>query len=163
MSPAEPQREDQAIVRAGLVQPAGPASRGPEAEEQPRHLHLLEKRARTPRQYWRFWLALLGAAAAALCLGLVGLHALIAQDQFQLDRLQAQVSAAQTSYEKLRLQVAQLEAPARIVSVAESHLGMRQPGSITYLPAPVTSQGTVTARYGDADWPVVKPYLSTVP
>jgi len=61
------------------------------------------------------------------------------ENQFRLDQLQQQASAQQERYEKLRLEVAELEAPARIVSAAEGPLGMRQPGSVTYLPAPPTT------------------------
>ena len=60
---------------------------------------------------------------------------LIAENQFTLDRLTQTAATEQASYEKLRLQVAQLEAPARIVSEAEGRLGLVQPGSVTYLPA----------------------------
>lgn len=74
-------------------------------------------------------------AVAAVSMGLVALHVLIAENQFRLDNLQQQASIQQENYEKLRLNVAQLESPSRIVSVAEGKLGMQQPGSITYLPA----------------------------
>ncbi|MGA3221955.1 MAG: hypothetical protein ABSE77_23305 [Acidimicrobiales bacterium] len=131
----------------------------------------------------------------------MALHVLIAENQFRLDHLEQQAVVQQERYEKLRLQVAELEAPARIVSVAEGPLGMRQPGSVTYLPAtsaPVAAGsatgsevpstvltparpgddteaspadpapwaapgGTVTAPEGDADWPVIKQYLSGSP
>ena len=76
-------------------------------------------------------IALLGV----FCLGLVTFHVLIAENQFTLDRLTQAAATEQASYEKLRLQVAQLEAPARIVSDAEGRLGLVQPGSVTYLPA----------------------------
>jgi cell division protein FtsL len=122
----------------------------------------------------------------ALCLGLVAMHALIAENQFKLDRLQDQATVVQARYEKLRLQVAQLEAPDRIVAVAEGRLGMRQPGSVTYLPAPGTSlpasgpasqtgrsdpastaragiAGTVEAPQGEADWPTIKPDMGSSP
>ena len=56
-------------------------------------------------------IALLGV----FCLGLVTFHVLIAENQFTLDRLTQTAATEQASYEKLRLQVAQLEAPARIV------------------------------------------------
>ena len=121
-----------------------------------------------------------------LCLGLVAMHALIAENQFKLDRLQDQAAIVQARYEKLRLQVAQLEAPDRIVAVAEGRLGMRQPGSVTYLPAPGTSlagspppsqagrsdppttarspgAGTAAAPQGDADWPIIKPDMGSSP
>jgi cell division protein FtsL len=128
------------------------------------------------------------ACVAALGLGLVALHVLIAENQFRLDQLQQTAASEQESYERLRLQVAQLEAPARIVSEAEGRLGMVQPGSVTYLPSvsPTTLPGTgsgangpagptdppttvdpsgggIPAPEGDADWPSVKPYLSGSP
>jgi hypothetical protein len=65
-------------------------------------------------------IALLGV----FCLGLVTFHVLIAENQFTLDRLTQTAATEQASYEKLRLQVAQLEAPARIVSAAEGRLGL---------------------------------------
>lgn len=119
----------------------------------------------------------------AVAFGLVALHVVIAEAQFRIDQLQGQASAAQARYERLRLSVAELGAPERIVSVAEAH-GMRQPGSETYLPAPATAQPArprpakalptgeasaselpqaVQAPSGDADWPAVKPYLSANP
>jgi cell division protein FtsL len=143
-----------------------------------------------PRQRRRLrrrlsWYGLV-AGVLAVCFGLVGLHVVIAEAQFRIDRLQQQASAEQARYEKLRLLVAELEAPARIVSVAEGELGMRQPASVSFLPAPkvaggqagisgggsgggaagagTRSQGrTVPAPTGDADWPSVKPYLSGTP
>ncbi len=83
---------------------------------------------------------------------------LIAENQFRLDNLQQQASLQQASYEKLRLEVAQLEAPARIVSVAEGKLGMRQPGSVTYLPA--THHLRLRREDGDA---IRVPVPTTVP
>ena len=70
----------------------------------------------------------------------------IAENQFRLDGLQQQAATEQASYEKLRLQVAELETPARIVSVAEGRLGMVQPASVTYLPATTSSLPATTAR-----------------
>jgi cell division protein FtsL len=86
------------------------------------------------------------ASVAAVGLALVALHVLIAENQFRLDGLQQQAATAQAKYEKLRLQVAALEAPARIVSVAEGRLGMVQPASVTYLPA-TTLVPAVKARH----------------
>ncbi|HET9061178.1 MAG TPA: hypothetical protein VFN61_14765 [Acidimicrobiales bacterium] len=129
--------------------------------------------------------ATLSAGFAGLLMALVALHVLIAQEQFRLNTLQSTAAADQASYEKLRLAVAELESPARIVSVAEGRLGMRQPGSVTYLPplggstrggvpslaggasgstGPAWgSTGVQSAPSGDADWPAVKPYLSGSP
>ena len=63
----------------------------------------------------------------------VVVHVVLAQQQFQLARVSAQVSAQQGANEQLSLQVAQLQAPARIVSAAEQQMGMVSPPSVGYL------------------------------
>lgn len=172
--------------------PAAPPHQQPQAAPPQRHLQLV------PRQSWlsanrrRLVLGAALAAATVMCFALVALHVLIAENQFTLDRLQQQAAGEQANYERLRLQVASLEAPARIVSLAEGRLGMVQPASVTYLPAvagasstsargtaaagnpgtrtsnsaprsgPIGSS-TVPAPAGDANWPGVKPYLSGNP
>ena len=66
-------------------------------------------------------------------LGLAAFQTLIAQGQASLDKLRTQTSDAQVAYSKLRLQVAQLESPSRIVSVAEQRLGLVAPDTIHYI------------------------------
>jgi len=71
-----------------------------------------------------------------LVLGLfavVVVHVVLAQQQFQLAHIASQVSAQQGANEQLSLQVAQLQAPARIVSAAEQQMGMVSPPSVGYL------------------------------
>jgi cell division protein FtsL len=137
-------------VDGGADSPSAPSRR--DREEQQRHLRLVQNQARR-RAGRRRLLVVLGIATVAVVgLALVGLHVLIAENQFRLDRLQQQASTEQAGYEKLRLQVAQLEAPARIVSQAEGRLGMVQPATVTYLPAttsgPATTATTATAEKG---------------
>lgn len=186
MSPAEPQRKVPAAAPEGSRQVHGAEPARHVEPERPSHLRLVERRARRRARRQRLGLTVLVLGTAALCLGLVALHALIAENQFKLDRLQDQAAVVQARYEKLRLQVAQLEAPDRVVAVAEGRLGMRQPGSVTYLPAPGTSlpasrpislagqpgratttrsagAGTVAAPQGDADWPTIKPDMGSSP
>jgi cell division protein FtsL len=125
----------------------GPEHHGPERrdaerqdrEEQRRHLRLVQNQARRRAGRRRLLVVLGIASVAAVCLSLVGLHVLIAENQFTLDNLQQNAATEQAKYEKLRLQVAELEAPARIVSQAEGRLRMVQPASITYLPAPTSA------------------------
>jgi hypothetical protein len=177
MSPAVPQRDLAAAQPATApVRETGHSG----GEKQPRQLRLVERKRRRPVYLRRLGVALLMGFAALLCLGLVALHALIAEDQFTLNRLQDQAASAQAAYDKLRLKVAVAEAPARIVSVAEGKLHMVQPASVTYIAAPKVdpqapprpgrkaerSQAgttTVPAPEGDANWPAVKPYLSANP
>jgi cell division protein FtsB len=191
VTPAEPGWEAQAaeFSGAGLLHGTEPSSEDYDAEpsregfdEHRRHLRLVREQARR-RANGRSLLVSAGIALLGVfCLGLVTLHVLIAENQFTLDRLTQTAATEQASYEKLRLQVAQLEAPARIVSDAEGRLGLVQPGSVTYLPAtnsratkgggtaPAGPEsagsgwaGSVTAPQGDADWPSIKPYLSGSP
>ena len=185
MSPAEPGRQPrrrdpvEEPVGDELVHEARPASRESEAGE--RHLYLVRQQARRRANRRHLVVSVFIGALAAVSMGLVALHVLIAENQFKLDNLQQQASTQQANYERLRLSVAQLESPSRIVSVAEGELGMHQPGSITYLPATTTpagggaevgaaptsggsvSGGTVSAPEGDADWPPIKPLLSGSP
>jgi hypothetical protein len=185
VTPAEPEWEIQVeeLHVEGLVHEVEQAGEG--IDERRRHLRLVREQARR-RANGRRLLVSAGIALVGLfSLALVTLHVLIAENQFTLDRLQQTTAAEQTSYEKLRLEVAEQEAPARIVSDAEGRLGLVQPGSVTYLPAipsqashdvqgggaaadgtvsnSSTAAGTITAPQGDADWPSVKPYLSGSP
>jgi len=98
-------------------------------------------------------------------------HAMLASGQAKLDRLHAEVDDAQARYQSLRLDVAELEAPERIVREAQERLGMVPPPDVTYLspsaamadevgtaaaaPSPTTSEAGERAAYA-----TVKPYLS---
>lgn len=157
-----------------------------------RHLRLVEPPSASPAQRRRRRRALLGSAAVlavVVAFGLVYLHVVLAQRQFSLDQLNSRVQQDQLSYQKLRLQVAELASPQQIISTAEGKLGMVQPGSITYLTPPVqaaaaagsvqvnggstlvlpgaTATGspstTTPAPEGVADWPSIKSQLAGSP
>ncbi|HVX17096.1 MAG TPA: hypothetical protein VHA73_03605 [Acidimicrobiales bacterium] len=96
-------------------------------------------------------------------------HALLAQGQQRLDHLNSQVSDAQQTYDRQRLEVDRLSAPDRIVSRAEQ-LGMVTPTTVeTITPAPGTGAeiadvpGDNTPAPADANtgYATVKPYLGT--
>jgi cell division protein FtsL len=107
----------------------------------------------------------------AIAFALVYLHVVGAQRQFGLDRLNQKVTVQEQRYDRLRLQVAQLEAPGRIISAAEGKLGMVEPASVTYLqasgPAPAAATSHRSSRAaapaGDADWPEIKALLKGSP
>lgn len=63
----------------------------------------------------------------------VVVHVVLAQQQFQLAKVSAQVTTEQGANDALSLQVAQLQAPSRIVSAAEQQMGMVSPPSVGYL------------------------------
>jgi cell division protein FtsL len=122
--------------------------------------------------------ALVVGAVFAVLFGLVVFHTVLLQNQQKLDHLNTQVSDAQGQYQSLRLHVAQLEAPQRIIDVATHKLGMVPPDGTTYL-TPAAGSGASTgadASQGDATneaaspstddaaaWPLVKPYLGAAP
>jgi cell division protein FtsL len=157
-----------------------------EGDEGQHHLRVVEKPARSPAQRRRLARAiLLGAVglAVSVAFALVYLHVVLAQRQFKLDRLTTQVQQEQSTYQKLRLQVAELNSPQHIIATAEGQLGMVQPSGVTYLtPAPgavgqsgvssgsepsltqsdPSSPGTA-APQGDADWPRIKSQLAGSP
>ncbi len=162
---------------AGLA--AAPAQPAPQEQPRPRHLKVVEPGTLSPRQRRRRARAALMAVIAAgsfIAFALVYLHVVLAQRQFHIDRLNSDVAKAQTSYQNLRLQVAQLGSPQQIISTAEGRLGMVQPQKVMYLtppagtaatgqtasPAPGASS-TAPAPAGNADWPLIKSQLAGAP
>jgi cell division protein FtsL len=126
---------------------------------------------RVRRRRARLFVAGLSVLFALGLLGIVSLHVVLTQGQFRLDRLQARATEQQARYEQLRLQVAELESPERIVAVAQERLGMVSPGAVTYL-APTSSAATTpavekrtpgTATGPSTSWSQVKPHLDSKP
>jgi cell division protein FtsL len=120
---------------------------------------------------------LVGCAAV---FGLVGVHVLLTQGQFRLARLQSRADDEEARYVRLRLEVAGLESPARIVAAAQERLGMVAPSSLTYLTpeAPISFVGAPTTRTASVPapappshrageqtrrWAAVKPALASHP
>ncbi|MGZ4694954.1 MAG: septum formation initiator family protein, partial [Acidimicrobiales bacterium] len=73
--------------------------------------------------------------------GVVIFQTLIVQGQARLDNLNARAASEQERSRELHQQVADLEAPARIVEAARNRLGMVPPGSVVYL-SPSTDDPT---------------------
>ena len=122
----------------------------------------------------RALLVLVGVVMIISLFALAAFHAMLASSQADLDRLEQRVSDAQAHYEQLRLDVAELEAPSRIVREAQERLGMVPPPGVTYL----TPSEAVSSEVGQAAvdppptsseagewaaWATVKPYLSGRP
>jgi cell division protein FtsL len=121
------------------------------------------ERARMVRQ-----LVAVAAIVAALCLfGVVVFHVLLTQNQFRLDKLQEQSLDRQAEYDRLRLQVAELESPDRIIAAA-STLGMMTPPKVTYLAPTIEEPGDTDtpartadpSTGGESSWSTVKPHLA---
>ena len=110
-------------------------------------------------------------------------HVLLIQSEFRLDRISKEAAKEEARYEKLRLDVAQLSAPDRIVATAQQRLGMVVPPQVAYLmaPAPKDPGGPDAAEHLGASpaapeehddpaapslaggWAEVKPHLGTRP
>jgi cell division protein FtsL len=166
----------------------------PRSSPQP-ELQVVDRRVRARRRR-RARARLAGTAGVigllVVVFALVGIHVLLAQNQFQLDRLNARAAKQAAQYDRLRLQVAQLASPERVVAAAVGRLGMEQPPGVTYLtpaapeggpstqpagssPQPAGSStqpaGSSTAAPGGvpsdsiatADWAVIKPQLGAHP
>jgi cell division protein FtsL len=122
---------------------------------------------RVRRRRARLFVAAVATLVALGLFGIVSLHVALTQGQFRLERLEAQADAQQTRYEQLRLQVAELESPDRIVAVAQERLGMVSPPGVTYLSpsGPVSDEpagNTAGVASGtDTSWNEVKPHLDT--
>ncbi len=150
----------------------GPAAR-PRPAAAPRHLRVVgveELAAIRRRRRVRLAGMALAGFVIALLFAAVGMHVMLAQNQFRLDQLDARASAQQARFEQLRLQVDQLSAPSRIIGTAEGRLGMVPSGKVTFLsPSSATPSpgGAVAAGPGGPApatappaWSTVKPQLA---
>ncbi len=72
--------------------------------------------------------------------GVTAFHTVLMADQGDIDALARRVAEQQARYERLRLEVAELESPDRIVREARD-MGMVTPPTVVYLtPSPETSR-----------------------
>ena len=107
---------------------------------------------------------------AVVALAVSACQVLIAQSQFELARLQSDAATAEDRYDRLRLHVAELESPARIMATAQERLGMVPPPGVTYLTpvpsesaTPTQSQSRPSEEAVADDWSRIKPILATRP
>lgn len=116
-------------------------------------------------------LAIVATVVAALCLfGVVVFHVVMTQNQFRLDALRSDASERQGEYDRLRLQVSQLESPDRVVSDAQTRLGMITAPKVIYLtpsvdepgsqPSSTANSSTRSAATDGSGWAAVKPLLA---
>lgn len=180
-----PSEERAAAAARALGLDPGPTAAVPDQSPSRRpgakpHLRVVGPGELTPVQRRRRARAILvGSAMVALAIAfaLVYFHVILAQRQFKVDDLNNRVQQQQLTYQKLRLQVAELGSPQNIISTAEGRLAMVQPASVTYLTPSTTigssgsSAGTGKASAsstsqgpaGDANWPAIKSQLAGSP
>jgi cell division protein FtsL len=109
-------------------------------------------------------LAFVGLFAVAVC------HALLIERQASIDELDARVAEEQARYEDLSLEVAELESPERIRTVATEELGMVPAGEVVWLtpqePAPAGDAADDEVEEEDSpdtSAARVKPYMEATP
>jgi hypothetical protein len=139
--------------------------------ERLRHLRVVRPhdRARrplrlTPRAGVTMTVLLFGALFAV-----AGSHALLIESQGRLDRLDVQAAEEEARYERLRMDVAQMESPERILAEATAQ-GMVPPADLVWVSPDQPAAGTSASDAGAADeespgtsWEEVKPYLGSTP
>lgn len=97
-----------------------------------------ESRARRhARRRARVVTTVLAVLSVSVVFAILGLRVVLAQGQVGIDLLEAQVAGDEARNQHLRLEVARLESPQRIVEEARTRLGMLPPEAVTYL-APVS-------------------------
>lgn len=108
------------------------------------------------------------AVVALIVFGVVVAHVVLAQNQFALTKLEADSRNKQAEYERLRLEMSELESPNRIILVAHQRLGMVSPANVTYLspslpggPTTVAATTITTDARTSAQAPPTSGYLTT--
>jgi cell division protein FtsL len=91
--------------------------------------------------------ALAVIALVSIAFAAVFMHASLARTQLSIDKLNIDITQAERMNQRLRVQVATLEAPDRIVSVAQE-LGLEPPKTVRFLPtaAPIALAATRIVR-----------------
>ncbi|MBV8161035.1 MAG: hypothetical protein JO265_08945 [Acidimicrobiia bacterium] len=150
-------------IRPAPARPARALRPEPSPAER-RHLRVVPPdslSARARRRRARALVVLVGMAIAAALFGVVAFHVVLTQNQLDLQHLRAEADAASVRQQQLRLQVAQLESPQRVVDDAQK-LGMVPPATVQYLspdgtapppqaqppqtPAPAAARATTAAK-----------------
>ena len=163
-------------LRPGFSVGRVPASTPPQKP----NLKLVEgsESARLERLSSRARLFALVTMVAVVLFGVVAFHVVLSQGQVRLEQMQRDAASAQGQYERIRLQVAQLESPSRITAEAQNRLGMVRPEKVTPVaPAISDMPPGVTSAVGperktngraapstdtDAgDWEKIKPHLNS--
>lgn len=130
-----------ARARSTSVAPVRPA--GPRPERRPgRHLKPIERPSRPSRPSSPFVGARTRPAAPVLVgtgmvivalFALAAMHALLIGGQIRLDDSQRAVASETEEIRALRLRVAELESPGRVLDAARERLGMVEPSEVGYL------------------------------
>jgi cell division protein FtsL len=135
-SPLERQRERVSLVEGGrgigALRVASPAPSARPRPARPPQLRVVTGGAARRRSLAR-GTAVASVITVAALFGVVVFHVLLNQGQMQLDRLQTRSTQEHARAERLRLDLAALQSPARVVAAARDRLGMVSPAAVAYL------------------------------
>lgn len=124
------------------VRRASAPARPPASSRTP--LRVVGPRPRPPASRRPLVLAVGTAIASLLAVGAA--HAYLTEGQVRLAQLEQQLDTAQTQQRSMEVQVAELEAPGRVVAQADKD-GLSSPKSVTDLPlVSSTDPGTAAGR-----------------
>jgi cell division protein FtsL len=118
--------------RSIRARPVVEAIPGVAARSIPQLRTVADPRALRGRRLARACTAMAGLVACFGLFGVVGVHVMLAQGQGDVQRLQSQVDDKEAAQQRLRVQVAELESPDRIVAAARD-LGMTTPSTVVVL------------------------------
>jgi cell division protein FtsB len=156
------------MATARVTTPAKPA-KPLERKEARRHLRVVPEAGRRLRISPRTGVVLTVSLFGAL-FGVAVSHAMIIESQMDLEQLDDRAATEQARYERLRLDVAELESPDRIVHEAQDRLGMVPADDTVWLTPdqPAPSDGSsgredTTADTPATSWADIKPYLESAP
>jgi cell division protein FtsL len=152
----------------GTARTAAPLRREAPSRDRLRHLEVVRDEAKrlqlrlTPRAGVTLTV-LLFAALFAVAVS----HALLIESQSHLDQLDDQVAEEQARYQRLRMDVAELESPERIMADA-TEMGMVPPADPVWItpdrPVAAGSEDTESSTDStDTSWSEVKPILGSTP
>lgn len=132
-------------------------------------LRLIDTQASARQQTGRQRLLLRAglAISALMVFAAVAFHVVLVQSQFKLEGHERAAKDEEMRYERLRLEVARLASPERIVAEATGRLAMTVPREVEYLDAPDVggaapsppAEQPVAGEAGDG-WSEVKPHLA---
>jgi cell division protein FtsL len=117
-----------ALAPAPLRRPAPSAA----PEDGRRHLRVVAPAERVRRRLTPALGVLLTAGLFALLFAVAIAHTVLVQGQIRLDAIDANLATEQARYQELRMEVAEMESPARVVDAAQQ-LGMVTPDDLVYL------------------------------
>jgi hypothetical protein len=137
----------------------------PAPDERARHLRLVDADART-RERRRRWVVRLWATGIVVAAFVgVGVHALMAEGQLEVDRLDTSIAREQRAVEEARLAVAAASSPPMVVQRAkELGLVAGVPARVVDVAGSTDISSTARARRSPlAEWQAVKPNLESNP